>query len=475
MFMFGAVIPLLAQAMGGDDDDDKNAYYNLPEYVRRSNIIINAGNQWIAIPLPIEFRAFYGLGELATGVITGNERYSDSELAFQMGSQISQILPLDMLEGGGGINPFIPSIAKPFVEAYIMNKSWTGLPVSKPETPWNKYDPEWTKAYKSANTYLVSGTKWLNEISGGDDYKKGFIDINPAKVEYLLSGMFGSAFTTGDKLVKMGETIFSDREFDWRNMLIANRVVKTGDERTANRKLSNEYFKYKDEYEETKRLLKKYSDEAATNERYKHRLERLQQSEEYLLYDVFDNYQPILKNLHDAKDGADEATLKSIENEENTLRRDMVDLMHAIEDDEKPDINAHVDAMLKREFEAGGRTQKPAGSRIAKRLGGTDSYGSPQNEYGQVYLQMRDYVDLAEDVMLQAALKKAKDSGDTDRAKDIESARRQITEVKKDLTEVPYTLSDGTEITAKDIMQELRDLRKNLLSELGITTNAATQ
>ena len=106
----------------------------------------------------------------------------------------------------------------------------------------------------------------------------------------------------------------------------------------------------------------------------------------------------------------------------------------------------------------------------AKRLGGTDSYGSPQNEYGQVYLQMRDYVDLAEDVMLQAALKKAKDSGNTDRAKDIESARRQITEVKKDLTEVPYTLSDGTEVTAKDIMQELRDLRKNLLNELGITT-----
>ena len=474
MFILGAVIPLLAQAMGGDDDDDKNAYYNLPEYVRRSNIIINAGDQWISIPLPIEFRAFYGLGELATGVITGNERYSDSELAFQIGSQVSQILPLDMLEGGGGINPFIPSIAKPYAEAYIMNKSWTGLPVYK-DSPWNKNNPEWTKAYKSTNTYLVSGAKWLNEISGGDDYKKGYIDINPAKIEYMLSGYFGGAFTTGDKLVKMGETIFSDREFDWRNMLIANRVVKTGDERTANRKLSNEYFKYKDEYEETKRLLKKYSDEAATNERYKHRLERLKQSEEYLLYDVFDNYQPILKNLHDAKDGADEATLKSIENEENTLRRDMVDLMHAIEDDEKPDINAHVDAMLKREFEARGRTQKPAGSRIAKRLGGTDSYGSPQNEYGQVYLQMRDYIDLAEDVTLQAALKKAKDSGDTDRAKDIESARRQITEVKKDLTEVPYTLSDGTEVTAKDIMQELRELRKNLLSELGITTHAATQ
>jgi len=81
---------------------------------------------------------------------------------------------------------------------------------------------------------------------------------------------------------------------------------------------------------------------------------------------------------------------------------------------------------------------------------------------------MRDYIDLAEDVTLQTALKKAKESGDAERAKDIESARRQITEVKKDLAEVPYTLSDGTEVTAKDIMQELRELRRSLMSELGI-------
>lgn len=119
--------------------------------------------------------------------------------------------------------------------------------------------------------------------------------------------------------------------------------------------------------------------------------------------------------------------------------------------------------------------KKIVGKEAAKRLGGTDSYGSPQNEYGQVYLQMRDYVDLAEDVTLQTALKNAKERGDTDRVKDIESARRQITEVKKDLADAPYNLEDGTKVTAKDIMQELRELRKNLMDELGITTKTATQ
>lgn len=468
MFVLGAVIPILAKAMGGDDDDDENAYYNLPEYVRRSNIIINAGDQWIAIPLPIEFRALYGLGELSTGVVSGNERYSGSELAYNIGSQVSQIMPLDMLEGGGGLNPFIPSAAKPFVEAYWLNKNWTGLPIYK-DTPWNKDDPEWTKAYKSANTYLVSGAQWLNELSGGDEYRKGWIDINPSKVEYLLSGMFGGVFTTTDKLVKMGETAIGSRDFDWRNMLIANRVVKTGDERTANRKLTNEYYKYKDSYEDTKRLLKKYGEKAESDEAYRSRLESLMQSDDYLIYEVFDNYQPLFDVLYDAKKGADENTVKTIENEERVLRREMIDLLHEIEDDKNPDYNQRVDAMLKREFSGGGLTQQKAGSVIAKRMGGKDTYGSPDTEYGEIYLQKRDYFDLAEDVLLQSEWKKAKDSGDTERASAIDKARKELTTIKKGKHTKSANIPGLGEGDDDKVMEQLRTRRREILKEFGIT------
>lgn len=244
LFVLGYLMPILAKMLSGDDgdDDDKNAYYNLPEYIRRQNICLYAGEQWITIPLPIEFRAMYGLGELAHGVISGDEHYSNEELAFQMAAQVSQIVPLDMLEGGGGVTPYIPSAAKPVTEAYIMNRDWTGLPVYK-DTPFNKNDPEWTKAYASADTHLVDFARWLNEISGGDDYKKGAIDINPAKIEHVLSSTFGGVISFPNKLNKTGETIFGDREFEWRNIPIANRLVKSGDERTANRKLKNEYYK----------------------------------------------------------------------------------------------------------------------------------------------------------------------------------------------------------------------------------------
>lgn len=331
LFTLGYVISMLAQMLGGGDgdDDDKNAYYNLPEYVRRSNICFYAGDRWITIPLPIEYRAMYGMGELAHGVISGNERYSSSELAHQMASQVSQIMPLDMLEGGGGISPFIPSAAKPFTEAYIMNKGWTGLPVYK-DTPFNKNDPEWTKAYASTDTHLVDFAKWLNETSGGDDFKKGSIDINPAKIEYMLNGTFGGLFTFPNKVKKSAETAFGDRDFEWRNMPIANRLIKSGDERTANRKLQNEYFKYLKEYEATGQLMRKYENADADGIMgYAERINFLENSPEYARWEIFDEFKADIDAYREdiAAETNDEER-KRIEVEMYAVMRELVDALH---------------------------------------------------------------------------------------------------------------------------------------------------
>ena len=334
MFTLGYIIPILAEMMGGGDgdDDDKNAYYNLAEYVRRSNICFRAGGQWISIPLPIEYRAMYGLGELAYGAISGNERYSNKELAREMAAQVSQILPIDMLEGGGGLHAIIPSAFKPFTEAYIMNEEWTGLPIYK-DNEFNKNDPEWTKAYASTDKHLVDFTRWLNETTGGDDYKKGEIDINPAKLEYLLSGTFGGLFTFPNRVKKSIETAAGSRDFEWRNMPIANRLIKSGDERTAYRKLQNEYYKYLEEYKETKRLHRKYdkADKSGVLG-YAEKLDFLENSPEFLRAEIFDGFKDVIDaNDKALKDGPDDEIRAEIEAE---LLADKRELVNALNDPE---------------------------------------------------------------------------------------------------------------------------------------------
>jgi hypothetical protein len=333
LFGLGYLIPVIAQMIGGGDgdDDDENAYYNLPEYIRRSNICFRAGKQWITIPLPIEYRAIYGMGELACGTITGKERYSDSELAFQMMSQISQVMPLDMLEGGGGVNPLIPSLAKPATEAYVMNKSWTGMPISR-NNDYNRADPEWTKAYSNTSTHLVDFARWLNSTTGGDDYKKGAIDINPAKLEYLISGTFGGMYSFPSKVYKTGESIFGDREFEWRNTPIANRLVKSGDERTAYRKLKSEYYKYKKECEETGRLVRKYTNAAGKGALdYAEKLDFLENSDKYQRWEIFEAFDPDIKAYQKAaREAQDEEERAQMDSTMYDYMHKMLKLIHEV-------------------------------------------------------------------------------------------------------------------------------------------------
>ena len=284
-FTLGVVIPLMAYMNGsGDGDDD---YWDLPEYVRRSNICFNAGDgTWVTIPLPQEMRAVYGLGELATSTISGKEHMDDMELGKAMVEQMTQVLPLDLMEGGGSLRALYPSFVKPLVEASD-NVSWTGSPIYK-DTPYNKSDPEWTKAYRTANSSLVWLSKTLNELTGGDDYKGGMVDFNPAQVEYILKGYFGGAWSFTNKLVKSGEIMVGSRDFEWGSIPLANRVVKTSDERTKFRNTNNEYYKYKKEAEEVKRLERKYEKSDNVLD-YAKKIDELQRDIQYRRYLTFED------------------------------------------------------------------------------------------------------------------------------------------------------------------------------------------
>lgn len=326
MFMLGLLMAAIGSGDDGDDGD-KNAYYNLPEYVRRSNIVFRLpgmDEQWISIPLPVEYRAMYGMGELAMSAVSGKEHYTGEELANQIAGQFSQLMPIDFLEGGGGWNAFVPSSVKPFAEV-IANKSWTGMPLYK-DTPWNKDMPEWTKSYKSGNKYLINLAVVMNDVSGGDQYTKGSIDINPAKVEYLLNGYFGGVSNTIDKTSKMFDTMFGDREYDPRNWLILNRVLKNGDERTEYRAINNEYFRMKEEHDKIKSRLKHYEDDTSNGVMdYADKINWLYNSPEYRRMEIYEDYSADIDAYNkELKEPLSDKERKEVTDGLNALKKQLV-------------------------------------------------------------------------------------------------------------------------------------------------------
>lgn len=332
LFGLGLLIPYVGYLMsGGDDKDDGSGYYDIPEYVRRSNILIKAGNGWAKIALPQEFRAIYGMGELAMTAMSGKNQMTRGEAMLAAAEQLSQVLPIDFMEGGGSWTAAVPTALKPIVEASI-NRSWTGLPIYK-DNPFNKDDPEWAKSYNGVSGELKAVAKWLSDATGGDDYKGGAIDLNPAQVEYILKGMIGGPYSFVDKFVKTAKMTFGAQPVEAKDIPFANRLYVTGDERTKERAINNAYFKFSKEHDQTGKLLRNYEREAKQgSQKYIEKVNLMYNEPAYARYLIFNEYSKDINRLGKMRkevQGDPEAMLE-IDKQIADLRKDAVNKLREV-------------------------------------------------------------------------------------------------------------------------------------------------
>lgn len=342
---------------GDDDDDDKNKYADLPLTKRRQNVCFKFGDRWVTIPLPVEFRVFYGLGELAATTAFGRDEMSDGEIAMQTAEQLTQTLPLDFLEGGGGAHAFLPSWIAPSVEVGT-NTSWTGLPIYK-DTENNKYEPEWQKAYTSANKQLVGLSKRLNEKTGGNNHKKGSVDINPAQVEYLLNSYFSGYVLFANQAIKTGETILGARDFEWRNTPVANRFLSTADERAAGRAMGNSVHIIREDRDRYNNEWRKFTQDAERGDTaaLKH-VQEMAKDPAYVRYSVQNEMLNAIDQLQtEKKQTEDETQIKQIEKSIGDVQEKLLNL------------NSLSDDLLKTFVEIGKIGEKDSEEEIKRKVG----------------------------------------------------------------------------------------------------------
>lgn len=326
-FLMPMINNVLYSIFGGGDDDP---YNDLPEWVRRNNLCIYTGNDtFLTIPLPIELRAFYGLGDYAYQLTTGKEKPSATNIAKGTVGQLADLLPLNPT-GNEGLKTFMPDIMSPIFEAYVWNQDFTGKPVAK-ISPFNERDPEWKRVYKGTSGWLVDTSKFLNDISNGSgpgsEFRKGFIDFNPAKVEHLLESYFGGMAKTFNQA---GKTIYyggkslieqqKDEDLVMRNVPIVNRFLNTVDERNAFSGINTEYFNLRDEMDQFKYELNGVK-KSGNKDEYKEMLN----SDLYDKYQKYKPYQKKLKKLNDMAKESQGEDRKEIEDMIIETRRELLE------------------------------------------------------------------------------------------------------------------------------------------------------
>lgn len=200
------LLPAIYSALGFDDDDDeeKYDYFNkLGDYERTHSInFALPNNAFLSIPVSPDIAPFMSIGDVISAQMH-NKRDMSLKDFIEAGTDI--ISPININYGSeDDINwtasamSFFPSQMRPIGDIFV-NTNFMGQPVYKGGGIGNrKYTPEYKKGMRRTSPALTAWSKFVNDISGGDDVEKGALDglfNNPAVMEHLLKGYLGGYAT----------------------------------------------------------------------------------------------------------------------------------------------------------------------------------------------------------------------------------------------------------------------------------------
>lgn len=295
----GVLVPIVNAALmsllGGDDDKDK--YWQFTKWDRRNNLImwVPFTHEYVKIPLAQEFRAFYGLGDMIASKMMGGELAEESwsQYAEDLLGQVVDMLPLDPTGYDGNIAvSLMPNAIRPVFEL-AFNVDFTGKPLFK-DSEYNKYDPNFTKAYVGTPDWLVRASKMVNSI--GNDYpdvQQNSIDAfgdprynlnNPAVVDHVLSSYLGGAYTMGSQVLGVLTKALNDpKEIKVADIPLFSKFVSNPDDRPVTKKQGDEFWDMKENHDRAANTLSKLKKQAKVDGDYS-MLERFYGSEEYKQY-----------------------------------------------------------------------------------------------------------------------------------------------------------------------------------------------
>lgn len=266
-FALGALAALGNNVLiASEDEKDRNGvkdpYGELPDYVRRNNLCIYKGKgEFVTIPLAIELRAFYGLGDLAAGLTFSPNVSGQKNPALDAVGCMSQLVPvMDYLGNSSAgkeplnetIKAIAPSALSPFVE-WELNTDWKGAPIER-RGDWNEDVPAWQRAYKGTPDGYMALNKWVNaqtnEVAKGNEDMLGnsFLDMvtNPSMLNHYIGGLGGGAASFTERAIGV---VKHGKDTETKDIPFLRSLLYTPSEQSSLQRTKSKWYNYKDEME----------------------------------------------------------------------------------------------------------------------------------------------------------------------------------------------------------------------------------
>lgn len=320
---------LLAGLFGGDDDH----YQDLPETARRNSLCLFVPKVgWVKIPLGFGLRSAYAIG----GLLSERLFYPQGDYTSMTRSLFDIALDLMPLSMGSSEQDWwlnvVPSSLRPLAEN-IANKDWTGRPIVNENV--NEHWPEYRRANNRTSNISIKISEALNNLTGGDEYTPGFVNLNPSQFEHIALGLLSGVGTLVGNTYETTANLAQGEELDTRHIPFLKDFFSTSGGATHTSAVKRDFYALKDEYEKTKVRVLGYEREEADGkndpESVARRVDFTQNSADYKRYEVMDEAVSEVNSLRkDLKEATTPEEVKALEAEMQQVMEDAINDVRAI-------------------------------------------------------------------------------------------------------------------------------------------------
>lgn len=208
LFAFGVINGILNYLTAGDDDEGRNAWETKNEWEKRTRfmLMVPGTSTDIHFALPWGFDVPYVMGVRLVDTMFGNLGFSN--YMTEMASKTAEATVLAPFGQGQGASKFIPDLGKPIYQV-AANQDWQGRPLRPAMFDPDSQDPDSQQYFSNENKAAVFIAESLNQVSGGDDFTPGVLDLAPSTYRLWAEFVAGGVIRDGGRAVDAAMRVFS--------------------------------------------------------------------------------------------------------------------------------------------------------------------------------------------------------------------------------------------------------------------------
>ena len=292
MTSFGALLTLVNEATGEEDDETGRTYYDdIDDFQKERNMIImktilpsyrgDPKDYW-KIPLPYGYNVLHVMGLNIMEMMLGQK--SQQEAATDLASAaIGSFSPVGFATSEKGALVWLgkgvtPQIAKPLVET-MANENFFGAPVYRENFQFGTQLPRSSLSLNSTPEMLKATTRFLNEITGGNEHESKWLDISPDVAAHWMRTFTGG---TGKFIERSAKSIdalsdyardeYQEGDISVNDIPLLRRVMGEA----TSRESQSDYYDRRDD------IMRKYARVRSRDLRGAERAKYIEENRDYL-------------------------------------------------------------------------------------------------------------------------------------------------------------------------------------------------